>query len=288
MLASGGHDISRCQQCGHAYVSSRLSADELEEAYSDVYYHTGNGAGIAGYADYLGDAHKRMVGFKQRLEHIERHVRKGGRLLDYGCAVGLFVKVAVDAGWDAIGYERSEWAVRYGREALGVDIVQGEGREPSTFEREFDVITMWDVLEHLEHPREVLGSIARWLKPGGLLALNTINQSSIGARIAGEYWRHLAPPHHLQYFSRASLTRLLEECGFQPLSAQSTGVMLLADRRNSELSKPAAIVEALCTHWRITRLATWLNLRDEIEILAIRSAAISTPQPTGKAAEWNP
>jgi SAM-dependent methyltransferase len=270
MLASGGYDISRCQQCGHAYVSSRLSPNELEEAYSDVYYRTRNEAGVAGYEDYLGDAPKRMEAFKQRLEHIERYVQKRGRLLDYGCAVGLFVKVAEDAGWQAIGYERSEWAVRYGRESLGVDIVHGEGRAPSSFEQEFDVVTMWDVLEHLEHPRQILASIARWLKPGGLLALNTINRSSIGAQIAGEHWRHLAPPHHLQYFSRGSLTRLLKDGGFQPLSAQSTGVMLLADRRNAELSRPAGIVEALCTHWRITSLATWLNLRDEIEILAIR------------------
>lgn len=266
-----GYDVSRCDECSHLFVSKGLAAGELESAYTDAYYHAGPEAGGKGYEDYLRNADARIQGFKQRLRQIETRVGTRGRLLDYGCAVGFFVKVASEAGWEAIGYERSEWAARYGREMLGLDIVLGDGGDPPpSFDGRFDVITMWDVLEHLEHPRDVLTSVSKWLKPGGMLALNTINSSSAGARLAGEHWRHLAPPHHLQYFSRASLWRLLTECGLQLCWHQNGGVMLEADRRKRRLRGPAAMAEFLGTHWRATRLATFFNLRDEIEIMAVR------------------
>jgi cyclopropane fatty-acyl-phospholipid synthase-like methyltransferase len=178
--------------------------------------------------------------------------------------------VASDAGWKATGYERSAWAAEYGRENLGVDIVLGDGRDAGTFDGRYEVITMWDVLEHLEHPRELLTHMHQWLEPGGVLVVSTVNKSALGARIAKEHWRHFAPPHHLQYFSRASLQRLLSDCGFQLASMRNTGVMMSADSRRRELRGVARLAEHFATHWRAARLATVLNLLDEVEVMAIR------------------
>ena len=180
------------------------------------------------------------------------------------------VKAAQDCGWEAIGYERSQWAAHYGREHLGVQIVAGDGQfqfEP----RSFDLITMWAVVEHLEHPREVIGFASRWLKPDGWLAVNTVDGGSWGARLAGHQWRHLGPPRHLQYFTRRSLRYLLEEQGFQIRRPRGNGVFLEARTRQRALGPVGAFIEMGVTHWRVRRFADLLNLKDEVEMLACKA-----------------
>ena len=266
-----GYEISRCGNCTHLFVSAGLATSDLDSAYDRDYFQAMESGRTTGYEDYLSNATDRLHGFGQRLAFIERQTGgKRGRLLDYGCAVGLFVKVARDAGWNAMGYERSEWAARYGRETFGLDIRHGDGRDGLPFGEPFDVVTLWDVLEHLEHPRRVLSHVAGLLAPGGLLALNTVNSSSMAARMAGVRWRHLHPPHHLQYFTKVSLRRLLADCGFTVLTLRSQGVMLGADRDRSGMNPATRAIEALSTHWRVNPLATALDLLDEVEILAVR------------------
>lgn len=265
-----GFQLSRCRACTHLFVSSGLDSDTLASAYSRGYYKANDAEPGTGYRDYLGDSARRISGFEWRLRQIEAHCQERGRLLDFGCAVGLFVKVAADAGWQAVGYERSEWAAEYGRSHLGVQIHVGSMAEVLTDAPPFDVVSMWDVLEHLEDPSESLRWVRSRLRSGGLLALNTVNAGSLGARLAGRRWRHIAPPHHLQYFSRRSLERLLSQQGFEICSAEANGVMLSAANPASSLSALPRLVERACTHWRVRRLATAADLLDEIEILAIR------------------
>jgi 2-polyprenyl-3-methyl-5-hydroxy-6-metoxy-1,4-benzoquinol methylase len=263
--------LSRCAGCDHLFVSSGLEARELEGAYDESYYEAGEGS-ASGYADYLGDAPTRLRGFAGRLRQLEAHVPQRGRLLDYGCAVGLFVKVARDAGWNAVGYERSAWAAAYGRDTWKLDIVVGRGDEEPSFARQFDAVTMWDVLEHLEDPLAVVQRVVGWLKPGGVLALNTVNSASYGARRAGAHWRHVAPPHHLQYFCRRSLRQLLRACGLRLVKMQAQGVMFTADRRSAELHGLRRAIEDTATHWRLKPLASALDLVDEVEMMAVKPA----------------
>ena len=269
-LRSKGYQLSRCETCSHLYVSDTVAPADLEAAYGHDYYEPPSSSEALGYADYLGTSARRMRGFSDRLAKLEKHVASRGRLLDYGCAVGLFVKVAADAGWVAAGYDRSDWAADYGRRTWGLNIVVGDGSRDPFEPGSFDAVTMWDVLEHLASPRDVLGSVCRWLKPGGLLALNTVNSSSLGARMAGQHWRHFAPPMHLQYFTRASLERLLLECGFKVIDMQNQGVMLSSAKPIGSARKALTWVENVATHWRAKRLATALNLLDEVDIVALR------------------
>lgn len=265
-----GYHLSRCGDCGHLFVSDDVTDAMLEEAYGKGYYAAGNAENPSGYQDYLGKSDIRIKGFNERLQQVERYAPHRGHLLDYGCAVGLFVKVAADAGWKACGYERSEWAANYARSTLGLDVVTGNGQQPPFASDTFDVVTMWDVVEHLVSPREILGLASEWLRPGGLIALNTVNSSSLGARLAGKNWRHIAPPLHLQYFTRASLVRLLQECGFKIVSMTNNGVMLRSDKTSHALTGPAALLENLVTHWRARPISTALNLLDEVDIIAVK------------------
>lgn len=262
------YQLSCCPVCTHSFISSGLAANELDQAYERDYYVAEESGGRTGYENYLSNAVKRERGFAHQLHELERFAPQRGRLLDFGCAVGLFVKVAVDAGWDAIGLERSDWAADYGRRQYGLTILSGSEAECAGFSQRFDMVTMWDVLEHVEEPRRVIEQAAGWLRPGGILALNTVDSASLGARLAGRHWRHLAPPHHLQYFTRRSLQRLLRGAGFHLLNVRSRGVFWLADKRRNQLQGLRALSEGLFTHWRAQPLADFLHLLDEIEIVA--------------------
>lgn len=267
----GPYGLSRCAGCDHLFVSRGVQPQELDSAYDESYYSAGDAAQPKGYRDYLADADTRLRGFAQRLKLLTKITgRDRGRLLDFGCAVGLFVKVAADAGWDAWGYERSKWAASYGRQTYGVRIIEPDGSGTLPFDQPFDLVTIWDALEHLEDPRSVLTDVSRVLRPGGVVALNTVNASSWGARLAGQQWRHLAPPHHLQFFSLRSLHQLLAACGMRIIRTEVSGVMLQARRTTSTPTPLARWTETLVTSWRMHTISRALNLLDEVHVVAVK------------------
>ena len=265
-----GFPMRRCRSCGHLYVASAISEEMLAKAYEKDYYSPGTGSNAkTGYDDYLLNSTKRLEGFNRRLQDLERHTAPPGRTLDYGCAIGLCVKAAQNRGWDAIGYDRSEWATNFGRGALGINIVSGA--VPAFGPAKFDLVTLWDCIEHLTDPRGTLVNIHSWLKPGGILAVNTVNSSSLGARLAGRSWRHVAPPLHIHLFSAKSLQVLIKDCGFSVVERGCEGIVFNAKKPRQSSSSNLSRVDDLLCHWRLRGIATMLNLRDEVAIVARRS-----------------
>jgi 2-polyprenyl-3-methyl-5-hydroxy-6-metoxy-1,4-benzoquinol methylase len=271
-FSTAGFDVFRCGRCSHAFVPDQGLAAELDAAYAKAYYQSegesDDMSARGGYGDYLAKIDQRKVAFGDRLDWIEASGARGGAILDYGCAVGLFVKVAQDRGWKAAGYERSAWAAQFGRDKFGIRIEQGFGEHDPFGAASFDVVTMWDVIEHVENPRRILQLIKHWIKPGGTLAVTTVNASSLGARLAGRRWRHLIPPHHLQFFTRQSLTALLTGLGFHIASVRCNGTFL----QSAVTAAPSAwrdSVDRAVGYWRLRPLVSRLDLFDEIEILAV-------------------
>ena len=125
-----GYQIAACPRCAHRFVGNPPTSEQLDDAYGETYYRAGGdadgGSSNAGYADYLAKADKRLEGFRQRAARLARYTVPGS-LLEIGCAVGLFLLAAREAGWRAVGYERSAWAANYGRQHYGLDIVIGDG-----------------------------------------------------------------------------------------------------------------------------------------------------------------
>jgi 2-polyprenyl-3-methyl-5-hydroxy-6-metoxy-1,4-benzoquinol methylase len=264
-----GYRLHRCPDCSHLFVSDRVDAEVLEKAYDHDFYVQPESGG-EGYRDYLGTLDKRIRGFREWYEPLTTFVGGPGRSLDFGCAIGAMVKAAQDTGWDAVGYERSQWAAQYGKDHLGVRIVTGDGHRDPFAAESFDLVTMWDVVEHLEQPREILALVSRWLKPDGWLAVNTVDAGSWGARMAGMRWRHLGAPRHLQYFTRRSLRHLLQTTGYDIRVERGNGVMLEAAARERPLGPLGSAFESAVTHWRARKVADLLNLKDEVEVLARR------------------
>ncbi len=147
----------------------------------------------------------------------------GARLLDVGCATGTFLVEARARGWSVRGIEPGEHLVSFGRNAYKLDIDVG-GAEDGADRYDtatFDVVTMWDVVEHLRDPLHAMKVMLRLVKPGGRLWVATPNEDGWVPRfhwtvvkpLSGT-WPHPEPPRHLYQFSRKTLARLFRTAGF--------------------------------------------------------------------------
>jgi SAM-dependent methyltransferase len=192
--------IWACQECGLLFQWPRPSGAELRRAYEGVVDPL-----------YMAERENRIRTFRKVVRALGPAAGRG--LLDVGAYCGYFLEVAREAGYRAEGLELSRWAADHAR-ASGF-VVHGEPlRERARSGERYDVLTMWDVLEHLPDPREEVEAARRLLRPGGQLHLSTIDTGSLVARLLGARWPWLMDMH-LVYFDRSTLTALLEESGFR-------------------------------------------------------------------------
>jgi 2-polyprenyl-3-methyl-5-hydroxy-6-metoxy-1,4-benzoquinol methylase len=154
--------------------------------------------------------------FNRYIDLIEKAGGKPGRMLDIGAATGFFLELARARGWQTAGVEPSDHAADLGRKK-GLDVRTGTLDSYDAEPCSFDVITMWDVLEHVPDPRQSLSIARKLLKPGGIIAINTPDASSLWGRLMGIHWHLIVPPEHLHLFGRRSLQRLLSDSGFECL-----------------------------------------------------------------------
>jgi 2-polyprenyl-3-methyl-5-hydroxy-6-metoxy-1,4-benzoquinol methylase len=195
--------LVRCRRCTFQYVNPRLRGDLIFSSYSDGDDPT-----------YVSQIDARERTFAQSLGEIERAVGAPGRLLDIGTAAGAFVAAATARGWQAEGCEPNKWLAQWGAAHYGITIRQGSVFEQQYPERSFDVVTLWDVIEHTLNPREMLEHCHRLLKPGGVLVVNYPDIGSSIARVLGRRWLFLTSVH-LFYFDRTTISRMLAATGFR-------------------------------------------------------------------------
>src|SRR5262249_26630348 len=142
-----------------------------------------------GYDNYVADRELVERTFTRRLEEIERRfVPERGRLLDVGCALGFFLTVARERGWQPQGVEISAWAANYARRELGLDIAQGAFCDQRELEPGLDLVTMWDYIEHSTVPDQDLAQAHALLRKGGVLAITTPDVDSWPARVFRARW----------------------------------------------------------------------------------------------------
>jgi 2-polyprenyl-3-methyl-5-hydroxy-6-metoxy-1,4-benzoquinol methylase len=192
-----------CTNCGLQFVSPRLHRDVI----------------LAGYREgsdeiFVSQAAARERTFERALAFIERLVPERGRLLDVGTAAGSFLHVAAGRGWTVAGCEPNRWLCDWGKKTYGLTIQPGTLIDQRHPDRAFDVVTVWDVLEHDSDPQTLLRECCRILKPGGLIVVNCPDIGSWIARVMGRRWLMLVSTH-LYYFTRQTLRELLQKTGFE-------------------------------------------------------------------------
>ena len=194
--------LVRCRQCDLQYLTPRLKGDVVITGYSE-------GTDEA----FISQNKGREITFGKSLDLIERLVPDKGRILDVGTAGGAFLGVAKRRGWEVAGCEPNRWMAEWGSEHYGIDIQPGTIFDMDLPDAHFDVVTLWDVLEHTPDPKTVLEECRRILKPNGLLIVNYPDIDALVARRMGRKWVFLLSVH-LYYFTPATTRKMLEETGF--------------------------------------------------------------------------
>lgn len=227
LVSVEGYDAIDCEICQFIHVVPLPSAEELEGYYRTSFYEESK-------PDYFNNAERDRewlnIGYDMKLEMMEEALGEAPiapqserRVLDIGSGPGHFLRRAEERGWSAVGLEASPAAVDFSR-GFGVEVHQGYFDGTSALEGlgQFDAIHMQHVLEHAPDPVELLQGLPTLLKPGGAVCIEVPNDFSTVQEILHSslgfpaWW--LAPPEHLNYWSRASLKVTLESCGFTATS----------------------------------------------------------------------
>ena len=195
------HTIVQCETCGLVYTNPRLDGSQILDSYVAVEDPL-----------YLEERDGRVLTFERHLRPLEQLHAPPGKLVDVGAYTGVFVEIAAQHGWEAVGVEPSRWAVEQAR-ARGLRMIEGTLATSGLADASIDVVTMWDVIEHLTDPLAEVQQAHRLLKPGGLLVVHTMDIDSAFARLMGGRWPWLMEMH-VYYFSRRTLAALLAKAEF--------------------------------------------------------------------------
>ncbi len=272
--------LYRCTTCGLATWD--WSGFDFAAFYDASYWQSSDVT--KGYADYFSLAGAMAATRRRRLRWIARTLDVAGdaagansarlKLLDAGCGPGFFVQAAGSAGFAATGVEVSDFAVCFAREQLKQDVWLGQVRREDLRGGPYDVITLWDVIEHLPDPAESIRAIADNLRPGGLVAVSTGDLATLVARCSGSRWHLYNLPEHLWFFTAESLRTLLRRAGLEPVASRYEicwyPARYLVERLESSFGLRRGVSRWLGP---LGRIAVPVTLGDIVTVLARRTAA---------------
>ena len=247
--------IVRCGCCGLVYANPRPKNDEvltIYEAVSDPLY--------------VEERAGRVLTFEHHLQPMEEFTgpAKGRRLLDVGAYTGVFVDIATQHGWDAWGIEPSRWAVEQARRE-GLPMMEGTLETSILQDDDFDVVTMWDVIEHVANPVETIRAAWRVLRPGGYLVVHTMDLASPFAQLMGKRWPWFMEMH-LFYFTRATMRQILSQANFEIVWMGAQGRYLQAGYLASRVTALSRVfgrpLEWFMTVLKLRKIPLRVNLGD--------------------------
>jgi len=268
----GPFSVVTCARCSLTYVTPRLTDATLLEQVYDEGYWSSSAAKDRGYTDYRSDAPLYLRTYRRRMPVIRRHFARPGRVLDVGCAAGYFLRVMQEEGWDVTGLEPSDAIRPQAEERIGRERVRaGVLGEVELAPASFDLVTMWDVIEHIPDVVAAARAVRALLAPGGKFLIETQNVDSLAARLLGRRWQHYKHAEHIYHFQRDTLAEVLRRAGFRVLEnrpwlgGKYVSLGFVAERA-SRLNPLAA---ALFSPLRLAaRASLYVNLMDEMIVVA--------------------
>ncbi|MDZ4792739.1 MAG: class I SAM-dependent methyltransferase [Bacteroidota bacterium] len=218
--------LVKSQPAGFVFCSRIPTQDELITHYESY-----------GREDYLSPITVKRYG--QILDDFEKY-RKTGKMLDVGCGIGLFLAAAKERGWEVYGTEFTDKAISICK-SKGITMQQGRMDAAWFAENEFDVITSFEVLEHINNPLEEMSNIQRILRPGGLFYFTTPNFNAIARYSLKTNYNVICYPEHLCYYTKRTINYLMKKSGFKKLKLKATGISMTRIRISMKKSNEALI-----------------------------------------------
>jgi 2-polyprenyl-3-methyl-5-hydroxy-6-metoxy-1,4-benzoquinol methylase len=255
--------IVRCRSCGLVQERPRDDLATLNEVYASL------SDGV-----YDSEDKNRDRDAKAHLDLVLSEQKPPARLLDVGCSTGTFAARAQQAGFQASGIDASHWAIeRATARGSGASFQSGTLESANFEEQSFQVVTLFDVLEHVHSPTQALACIHRWLRPGGILVMSLPNSDSWIAKGMGKRWVLLLR-EHLWYFSPDTVGRLLRRSGFQLIKTRPKWVSFsLANiaTRAAQYPGPLASQAAKLAKSELLRRAPARFPMGEMDVIARRT-----------------
>ncbi len=271
-LFKNGYWLYRCPDCQFAQTDlAKNYITFVKDHYSKGYF-LGDPTRSA-YANYELDKPMIVRNMRKFLGKILQK-KKSGKLLDVGCAYGYFVELAQSAGFDAYGFDPSAYAVSQARKLVGKSrIAQGTISEVRYKENTYDVITLFDVFEHLQDPVTDLKKLRRMLKPDGIIIIATGNAQSFAAKVFGRRWTFYIPPQHLSFFTKANLQTFMSQVGLFPVEWFGIGKWLSLDyilhlAKTTGESALGALIHRMVGKSFVSRLPVYVPMMDNMVVIA--------------------
>lgn len=219
-------NLVRCRRCGLEFLSPRPTEEEIGKYYDAGYFEKRTDRG---YDDYFSPALEREVTRVLEMNcrdlgffEFEASLPSGKRALDIGCAAGYSVAFMERRGWDSRGIDIAGSCIDFAL-SRGLAVQRGHYLD-TVYAEPFHLITLWATIEHLHRPDTILEKAARDLHHGGRLFISTCRTGGMNFKLfQGPRWRYYNFPEHLYFFSRATMKRLLERCGFRVTAYHTYG-----------------------------------------------------------------
>lgn len=237
--------IRECSACHLMVLEPFPTEEELHAVYNEGYFENkdltqADVSKVFGYVDYISERINKQRNYAWICRTLQRFTipaHRPPRMLDYGCGLGFFIDSAFEAGFEPNGVEFNKDAIDYIRRRYAYPVFHISDLDPS---ERFDVITMFDVVEHLLNPFDTIVHLQSMLADNGVLVIATMDSTSFVSRVMGkrlEDFRRIR--EHVFFFSRSNLVSILIKQGFEVLAVKSHGhsfqLELLAKRLRSVL-----------------------------------------------------
>ena len=223
--------LKRCEDCDLIVTSPRPDTEWLMGYYAsdDYISHTSSATNLVSQAYLLA----RRYTLRHKLGLVEQFAPKG-RLLDFGCGTGEFLKCAQTKHWDTYGVEPAEKPRKAAQHELS-NIHPDVASIPS---KDLQAITLWHVLEHIPQLNEILIQLKERLSEAGTIFIAVPNVKSYDSRHYGPQWAGLDVPRHLWHFSQQNMIRLLQNHHLKwvhtlPMKLDAYYVSLLSEKYRS-------------------------------------------------------